>query len=239
MGTPVRTLAGGALVSLLLQTSAHGLEKIPAWGAELDEAAAWRSFATQTVRYYNTCTGWYWLWTHWQPEDRIAVVFDRTGGYLDVVSVAAARALPQGYGYTGTIAIHDVDAGGCPVDPPLASQPFIPITGTAFTPFYWGLPSPGGPWGAVVTFSTRPNNPIAFYSDHPAPGATGPIACGTCFPRDRTSHSFYLGPAEAPLCPGATFFDGFCDAELLWTAEIGYATDVEPTSWGSIKALYK
>ncbi|MBZ0267963.1 hypothetical protein K8I85_07395, partial [bacterium] len=82
--------------------------------------------------------------------------------------------------------------------------------------------------------------PAAFPTDHPAAGPTGPQACDLCYPSTRTIHTFRFGNADSPLCPGSPLNDGVCDAEALyWSAQFSCAISVEPTSWGSLKNLYR
>ena len=45
-----------------------------------------------------------------------------------------------------------------------------------------------------------------------------PPPCGFCFPTSRTTHSFYYGTATTPLPAAIPFFDGRCNAELVWDA---------------------
>jgi hypothetical protein len=139
------------------------------------------------------------------------------------------------YGYVGTIAVHGVDADDCPIEPPLAKQPFcIPaLAGWQATTWNWlSVPSR---FAIVIT------NPYTgtLASDHPAAGATGPISCGPCFPMTRTTHSYSWGPVSSPFCPGEKLFDGFCDAELMIDVAVTAPTALEGKSWGQIKGLYR
>jgi len=94
----------------------------------------------------------------------------------------------------------------------------------------------------IVTISEDEGipNPAAFGTDRPAAGPSGPQACGTCYPVNRTIRSFMYGPSLSPICPGSTFNDGVCDANLFWDIDLlegGFA--VEESSWGKIKTLYR
>jgi hypothetical protein len=53
------------------------------------------------------------------------------------------------------------------------------------------------------------------------------------------NHSFAYGTAASPVCPGSTFFDGVCDAQLIWRADTACIDAVEPSTWGQIKGLYR
>ena len=68
----------------------------------------------------------------------------------------------------------------------------------------------------------------------------GAASCGRSSPPStRTIHSFYYGVPTSILCPGSTLNDGVCDSEFLWDATFCATTAVQPTSWGSVKALYR
>jgi hypothetical protein len=44
------------------------------------------------------------------------------------------------------------------------------------------------------------------------------------------------------LCPESSFYDGVCDAELMWITHATFGESPVSTSaqsWGSIKALYR
>jgi hypothetical protein len=149
-----------------------------------------------------------------------------------------STAAPAGYGFTGTIAVSSADANCCPGNQ-LDSQTFLPISG--WNSYVWTL-SAGSRFVIAATLGPGSGSSIAFASDHPAAGPTGPAACGTCFPTTRVEHSFYYGTSSSPLCPGSTLNDGsICGAEWLW--EVGMlcacCPSVEESSFGAIKGLYR
>jgi hypothetical protein len=149
---------------------------------------------------------------------------------------------PSGYGFTGTIAVHNVDANKCPTGAPIASQPYLPSYATfPFQTVNWGFVYVPNQFAVVARFSASKGfpNPAALGTDHPAAGPTGPAACGTCYPSNRPIHTFGYGNVANPLCPGTVFTDGFCNAELLWDFDLITYLSVDPSSWGSIKALYR
>jgi hypothetical protein len=218
--------------------SSVALEKAPV-RADV-ERDGWISRGTDTISYWNVCTGWAWVWSGWEPEARLGVVFD-----LAPLPVSLYQSwwffgtgAPSGYGFTGTIGIHSVDAQGCPSVAALASQPFLPEDGWNHN--VWnGLPVPSR-FAVLGAFGPGEANPATPWSDRPAAGPTGPDACGNCYPTTRVTHSFRFGTVGSPLCPGSTFYDGVCDAELMLDADIRIeGVSVEEASWGSVKALYR
>lgn len=219
---------------------APALERAPSRRVNADAHDSWSGSSTETIRYYNICTGWVWLWPFGNEDDRIGVVFDAGfSGALNVTWVLTYSGAPVGWGYTGTIAVHAVDGDDCPVDPPLVSQRYIPPVTNAWTPVAWGG-TPVPPRFAVVITSPSPlGMPGSIASDHPGSGPTGPMACGVCYPSTRVTHSYDWGVKTEQRCPGDPLFDGFCNAELMLDASVRGAVSLESDSWGHIKALYR
>jgi hypothetical protein len=150
-------------------------------------------------------------------------------------------APPVGYGFTGTIGVYNVDANDCPVGPAIQSQPYAPnyIVGP-FAIVPWASAPVPTRFALVITIEEPfPGYPLAFGTDHPAPGPSGPQACGLCYPATRQIHSFRYGNVYTPVCPGSTFHDSVCDAELAWDVDFACAVSVEESSWGKIKGLYR
>jgi hypothetical protein len=226
---------------LVLATSGLALEKS---NAQINDARGndgWAAGTTCSVSYYNTCTGWLWIWNGWSPTDIVGMTLDDCCGPGSVATLVATNlycwsGAMSGYGFTGTVSVSS-SAAGCPGGV-LASQSLLPASGNNVN--LWGLP---GNSQLVVTYqhgnSAYPD-PIAWPSDHPAAGPTGPAACGTCFPSTRTIHSFYYGNATTALCPGSSLNDGVCNAEwLLWAASYSCTVSVDDASWGAVKNLYR
>ncbi len=195
-----------------------------------------------TISYYNRCSGWSWAWSGWLPNDRIGVVVETCCSLPSPVALTSVRVFtsaPTGYGFTGTAAVHEVDASDCPTYPALGSQPWLP-TGP-FDVHNWNVDA-GDRFAIVYTFTTDYyESPATIGSDHPQQGPTGEQACGFCYPVDRAIHSYYWGSLSSPFCPGGRFTDYVCDAELIIDVLMLCTTDVsvESESWGSIKNLYR
>lgn len=238
-----------ATVALVLcePLGAEALERWPVRLADLERSEPWNVGCTSTIAYYNTCAGWAWAWSGWEPESRIGVSYTSTSACSDGGPIVLWHWMyllggsPSGYGYTGAISIYAADDDLCPVGQPLATQVFLPIDG--WDGYVWGV---YGPQVTVLaTLGPAENNPAVFVTDAPSvsvPG--GPISCGSCYPENRITHSFYFGSTSAPLCPGSPFIDGACNAELLWQL-VGTLVDdetpvsVRAESWAKIKSLYR
>ncbi len=230
---------------LLIPPDAVGLERTTARLADRPGSETWAAGSSCSLSYFNACTGWIWIWDDWDFTDVIGMVIDPEcgdGSYQTLVSTtlyAWTGAPSYGYGDTGTIFLAHVDDDGCPIDI-LAAQPFLPASGPNVT--LWNLPLTG-PTAVLFENPAAPGSGSGvstWGTDRPAAGPTGPQACGYCYPSDRTTHSFYYGPASSPLCPPQPLNDGVCDAEwLLWSAQLSSPVSVAASSWGAVKALYR
>jgi hypothetical protein len=233
---------------ICLATSAMALEK-KAVSFDDNRSDDWNAGATCRVNYYNTCTGWVWCWSGFVHNAQIGLCLDcccapgEQAALLQSTHFLCTSA-PSSYGYTGTIAVRNVDAQCCPVGAPIASQPYLPDYVTfPFQTVAWGGVNVPCRFALVVTVADNLGigNPAAFGTDHPAAGPTGPPACGSCYPLNRVNHTFYWSNGSTTLCPGSPLNDGLCDAQLFWDIDFacGGPISVEESSWGSIKGLYK
>ena len=226
--------------SLMVATSGLALEKTAVRMNDSVRPGDWNAGTSCTVQYYNTCTGWLWVWSGWSPGDVLGTCFQSCcsgGGTLSASALYVWTAAPSGYGYTGTISAADADVNCCPTNV-LGSQVFFPASG--WNTYAWGANV--GSNGVVVSVALGPGlgSPIVFPTDHPAAGPTGPQACGTCYPSPRTVNSFYYGTVGSPLCPGSSLNDGVCGAELWHVALVTcQPISVEESSFGQIKNLYR
>ncbi|MGH2570073.1 MAG: hypothetical protein ACRDGR_02525, partial [bacterium] len=179
---------------------------------ELDHG--WNAGSTCSISYFNTCTGWTWIWSGFGPGDKFGTCFDNcsSSGTLISSSVHVWTAAPSGYGFTGTITVSDADASCCPTTD-LSSQTFLPVSG--WNQYSWSV-GVSDRFAISITHGPAPGSPLSYASDHPLAGPTGPPACGACYPTSRVEHSFFWGTAGSPLCPGSTLNDGsLCGAEWL------------------------
>jgi hypothetical protein len=232
---------------LCLATSGMALEK-RATSFDGDGSDEWNAGATCRVSYYNICTGWVWCWSGFGDGGRLGLVVDSCCGageqsaLLQSVHFVCTPA-PSGYGFTGTIAVHNVDANDCPVGAPIASQPFLPAIGPGFNTVAWPAVPVPNQFVLVVTMRDGVGgviNPAGMGTDHPAAGPTGPAACGTCYPSTRPNHSFAYGTAATPACPGSTFNDGICNAQLFWDVDLTCGpVSVFESRGGSFTGLYR
>lgn len=239
MHSRTRAAAVACAAAVTFAGTAGALERA---SAVLDDATAdpWRNCATATIRYYNTCTGWIWILSGFQAADRFGVAFDVGWGHgiLCATSHFYWSGAPAGWGFTGTMALHDVDDNDCPVGMPLDTQAHLPTTGWMRHEWGWGVGFDRPRILLLVTLGPGGDPPIHVATDHPAAVAGGPPACGTCYPTTRQNRSWYYGTDVS--CPPATLFhDPVCDAQLLWEAEVSFVDPVEPASWARVKSLYR
>jgi hypothetical protein len=229
--------------SIPASTPTSALEKTTARARDRDPGD-WAAGTTCSVSYYNTCTGWIWVWGGWEPLTRLGMVVEPCCGSSEVSTLVATNLYawngnaPPGRGYTGIVEVSTADPNGCP-GTPLASHALLPDSGDNV--LLWGIPVSGP---LVVQFESQSGlfpSPVEWATDHPAAGPTGPAACGLCYPSTRTIHSFHYGNATTVLCPGSPLNDGVCDAEwLLWAASFTCASvSTEATSWSAIKDMYR
>jgi hypothetical protein len=245
MNTRLRFLSLAALIAVLLvPSSGLALEKATARMTDIEPDGTWRGSSTCSVSYYNTCTGWIWQWNGWSPSDQLGTTFNACcpgGTAVTGAQIYAWTGSPSGYGFTGSMDLFNADGDLCPTGAALASVPLLPVSGWNAAAFGGGsgVPVAGSNFSVVVTMGTGSSNPVAFVTDHPAAGPTGPAACGSCFPTTRAAHSFYWGTPTTPVCPGSPLFDGICDAELFSFATMICTTPVESSTWGQVKNLYR
>ncbi|GJM44451.1 MAG: hypothetical protein DHS20C21_12930 [Gemmatimonadota bacterium] len=227
---------------LVFATSGLALEKTNAQLTDGRGADGWNAGTTCSVSYFNTCTGWLWVWSGWAGGDVLGMCYDpccTNGAQLDATGTYIWTGALPGYGFTGTIEVSTADANCCP-DVQLAQQVFLPVSG--LNVHAWGVPA-SGPVVLTMTLAsaTGAPSPVVVPSDHPAAGPTGPAAWGFCYPTPRTVHSFYYGNTNTgTICPGSALNDGVGTAEWLsWSAAFSCPVSVEESSWGSVKNLYR
>jgi hypothetical protein len=225
--------------TLVFATSGLALEKTALRVGEGGRLDDWNAGTSCTIQYYNICTGWLWIWSGWSANDCLGTCFDNcclpSPGFLSQTAFYVWTAAPSGYGFTGTATVNEADGQCCP-GTELGAQVFFPISG--WNTYTWNTEIAGDAFVVKYQLGPTPGTPIVIPTDHPAAGPTGPQACGTCYPLDRESRSFYYGP-ECTLCPGSGLNDGVCDAELWHVAAMSCVISVEEESWGSIKNLYR
>jgi hypothetical protein len=206
----------------------------------LDPADDWSVSGTGTIRYYNNCTGWVWVWSGWSAGESMGVRYSigSCPSYLNVNWALTFSGVPAGYGFTGTIAVRGGTTCAAPV---LVSQAYLPPVTSGWNATAWGgLPVPSSflleiTWNAPAGFT----NSTGLASDHPFAGPTGPTACGTCFPSTRVSHSRYFGVGGAYCPSGTTLSDGLCDIEFMMDVNVKCADIVVDESWGRVKSLFR
>lgn len=231
-------------VMLVLATSSFALEKTAVRMTDDNRAGGWSAVGTCSVKYYNFCTGWLWVWSGWGAGDVLGACFDTCCPTSEATTLVTSWHYifspgPSGYGFTGTIQVNAATTDCCPTGAPIAQQVWLPAA-SGWNAYQWASVVVPPKFIISTTWPGPTNNPTATATDHPAAGPTGPQACGYCYPLNRATHTFYYGP-NGTYCPGAGLNDGICNAELVWDVEL-YCTNVisvEESSWGSIKNLYR
>ncbi len=237
----MRSRVGCMCIASICALASHvsALEKVAVFDPH-DGESGWQSGGGScSIIYYNRCTLWSWAWSGFGDGGRFGVCAVSCcapqPGLVTSTQVRVFTGAPSGYGFTGTIALQTVDQNCCPAQV-LDWQPYIPRGPFDVHSWYTAVPASF----AVVVTASGATNPATWGTDHPAPGPTGPQACGFCYPLNRANHSFAWGTEASPVCPGSTFYDGACDAQLRFDIfVVGCVDDVESSSWGSVKALYR
>jgi len=212
----------------------------------LDNSAddnGWAAGSTCSIVYWNRCTLWGFSWSGFGEKAVIGVCADNCctpeQGVVTETRHWFFTNAPAGYGFTGTVALSTVDANCCP-NGTLASQPFLPAGFPGIVAWAQVVPAK---FAVVMTLEDGTGglaNPAGVATDHPSAGPTGPQACGFCYPLNRVNHSFGWGTTTTPACPGSTFNDGVCDAQLRWSIFMAcHPVSVEASSWGAVKNLYR
>lgn len=243
MRSSIRVLVATSLLAVLAATPTFALEKSTRPFTDGGHADVWRGGTTCSLVYYNTCTDWIYVWSGWAPSDRFGVAFDSCCPVGNQTGVGTAfihfyTGVPAGYGFTGTLDVFDADANGCPTGAPIATTPFLPITGWNSYNFL-GTVVPDATFAIAYTCGVTAGGQLGLTTDHPADNPPDPQACGLCYPANRTNHSFWWGTPSSPLCPGSPFNDLVCDAQILLDVAVDCTVSTDPSSWGSVKNMYR
>jgi hypothetical protein len=241
-------IASVAAAVLALATSGFALEKVASRMTDQDLDAGWTASTSCSVRYFNTCTGWVWVWSGWNPLDQVGVCWDNCcptappkdgTGTINAAAIYVWTGAPFGYGFTGLAKLYCDNDLDCCLDASelVGQQTYLPVSG--WNTYLWGVKC-GRKFITVYQHGPGVANPTSYATDHPAAGPTGPQACGFCYPANRVNHSFYYGTKNSPLCPGSPLNDGVCDAQFLALAGLTCnLVSVEESTWGQIKNLYR
>ncbi|MEZ5066002.1 MAG: hypothetical protein R3B81_14810 [bacterium] len=228
-------------VAILVSFSpALALERAREFVLDPSIESPWIGSETCEVRYFNICTGWVWYWAA-QDGDRSGTVFETCHPGCEVVT-ARAYFIDRGQtgrGYTALLGLYAVDENDCPQEPPLASVAYIQIEGWQMFQF-GGVPTPSR--FALMATHASPiywDNAIGFVSDHPGAGPTGPVACGTCYPADRVTHSYDWGNRSTPVCPGELIESPVCPAEFLLDVQLSCTSAVSENSWSRVRSMFR
>ncbi len=194
---------------------------------ETGDPGGWVVASTCEVVYFNRCISTLQGFNPEFPTDTFGVVFGACapGAILDGVWIYAPGFAPAGWGYTGYISTHEVDANDAPVRPAIERRPFLSASQWSFYDFDTTVPER---FVVTVEYHGAIQGGHYLVLDH--------WACGHPPP----PHSYYYGTASEPLSPGIPFVTGSGTYnELLWRAAISAPTGIPHAAWSDIKNLYR
>jgi hypothetical protein len=199
--------------------------------------------AVCTVVYYNTCSGWIWIYSGFAAGDEIGIIYDlaadcgggaccHTGGFW------YWRYTQPNYGFTVTYDLYDVDCNtGCRTSGSLgqfAGQD--PVERWNAVP---GLGCVSGQCAAIV--ATFDKGTLPYASTDQSVGGIGPACVGANPPVIGSGNSvFYGNPGATAYCPPQFFGDAAGPVDFLAVAFFdcgGIAT--EDASWSDVKGLFR
>ncbi len=205
-----------------------------------EEWQPFRAAETVEIAYYNTCTGWVWVWSGVPPDATYGVFYDDPSTGEDRIlrtHMFFRTGAPSGYGYTCLAQVLSHFEPGCP-EGSLGYRFFLPQPG-------WNTITWNGDVGiavddcwVLVDHSKTPGDPTEIVTENGYDDG----ACGTCYLPSRPRHSFQFGAEPEIVCPGGPWADQtLCDLELIWRSDfrIDPLVSVETTSWGRVKDLYR
>lgn len=248
--------------TLALALNAVALERVAAQKElvrdEIGNPGGWAAgTSTCTLLYSNFCTGYIYRWTFSVSNalfGQVATVADCCGpnatGVLDYTVHRARDCVPSGYGFTGSLAIHNVDGQDCPTGPAIASQPWLPCpTPVNFQTIAWGgVPLPSK-FVYLVNWGGLNNSGYGGFDSDLGGDAAGvqPPSCPLCYPCGRTpNRSYVYGTTTSQYCPGTPVEPETTDTNnttvewrVYYLMTCHSVISVEQDSWGSVKNLYR
>jgi len=193
-----------------------------------------------TIKYYNLCSGWFWLWSAGVAGDEDGVVFDFPAECSTIPGEECVntgfwwywRYTHPGYGYTVTYRMYDVDGAFCKAGSPLGE--FCGEDPVERWNHYSGL---GASLGERVAITASWDVGAIPFLVTDAPAKNEQVECAEASP---IAHSFWYGGPGYPLCPPSAFEDQAGPCNILMDATFSCEeTAIEPASWGAIKTLFR
>jgi hypothetical protein len=215
-------------------------------GDESRDPSPWGSTDYCTLSYYNTCTGWIYVWGGWSVSDVVGVAFDPASCPPKADECATLlgawfyfRNTYPTYGYTAAV--------GC------ATQGSVPSHLGAVT--YLSDPQEwierwnwvdlanchvGGGGVAIIHFTAT--GPLSMATEAlPLSCGGGSKICQTC---PQPANSYYYGSLATGNFSGSSFYAGVYNpsaTDILMDIVVACVgpTAVESSSWGNLKAMYE
>ena len=100
----------------------------------------WTAGFTCTIAYFNACSGFVWLWSGFEDDTELGMVFERCctpNSFLSLLQTVHWNGAPSGYGFTGVAEVYVDSNGNCCPEPneSVAIQAYLPSTG--WNSFTW------------------------------------------------------------------------------------------------------
>jgi len=192
-----------------------------------------------SVAYYNTCSGWVYLWA-WSCADEAGVVFDLPSECGKTPGAPCTnegfwwywRYTHPGYTYTVSYRLYPVDSSYCKAGPPIGSlNRQDPIERWNY---YAGLGTTESDLVALTAVMDWGGRPYLITDNSSKNQEIG------CAPIPTVAYSMYYGEEGFPYCPPQTFGDQLGPVNILMDATFSCEeTSIEPASWGAIKTLFR
>jgi len=192
-----------------------------------------------SVAYYNTCSGWVYLWA-WSCADEAGVVFDLPSECGKTPGAPCTnegfwwywRYTHPGYTYTVSYRLYPVDSSYCKAGPPIGSlNRQDPIERWNY---YAGLGTTKSDLVALTAVMDWGGRPYLITDNNSKNQEIG------CAPIPTVAYSMYYGEEGFPYCPPQTFGDQLGPVNILMDATFSCEeTSIEPASWGAIKTLFR
>ncbi|MFH1679165.1 MAG: hypothetical protein ABIH26_00820 [Candidatus Eisenbacteria bacterium] len=204
---------------------------------------------TCSIVYYNICSGWYWRYSPFRGDERIAgdhagVVFDLPNDCAKEPGAECVhlgfwwywRYTTPGWGYTLSYYLWPVDEDFCMVGEPIGS--LLCQDPTERWNHYPGLGTTNADMVAVISVFDKGGLPH-WCLDNNYRNSQAPIACDG-WPGPLGVHSVYWGNYDTMYCPPYFFADPVGPIQFIMDATFSCeGTPIEPASWGTIKSLFR
>ncbi len=195
-----------------------------------------------TIVYYNTCSGWKWIWSGFRRDDAIGVIFDlpnECGKATGEMCTNSGiwwywRWTMPGRGCGLYTSMYEVDATGCLVGSPINPTIYLdPWERWNYTP---GLGSTTADRVAIVA---EWNNTAPYLATDHNVSNENAAGCGGLIGTGNTVR-FVDHDGPTVYCPPVAFADDLGYVDLIMRASFTCETTAnDEASWGEIKSLFQ